>query len=61
MGFRTVAIGLGRESEKLAKELGAHEYIDSGAEDGSREIATRPFGVQHFALSPFSSFRAHGE
>ena len=30
MGFRTIAIGLGPESEKLAKELGAHQYIDSG-------------------------------
>jgi D-arabinose 1-dehydrogenase-like Zn-dependent alcohol dehydrogenase len=27
MGFRTVAIGRGREKEKLAKELGAHTYI----------------------------------
>jgi alcohol dehydrogenase, propanol-preferring len=38
MGFRTVAIGLGRESEKLAKELGAHEYIDSGAEDAGAKL-----------------------
>src|SRR5712671_6494049 len=29
MGFRTVAIGRGREKEKLAKDLGAHVYIDS--------------------------------
>jgi D-arabinose 1-dehydrogenase-like Zn-dependent alcohol dehydrogenase len=28
MGFRTVAIGRGREKEKLAKELGAHVYIE---------------------------------
>ena len=27
MGFRTVAIGRGREKEKLAKDLGAHLYI----------------------------------
>ena len=33
MGFRTIAIGLGPESEKLAKELGAHQYIDSATED----------------------------
>jgi propanol-preferring alcohol dehydrogenase len=38
MGFRTVAIGLGRESEKLAKELGAHEYIDSGTEDAGAKL-----------------------
>jgi len=31
MGFRTVAIGRGREKEKLAKDLGAHAYIDAGA------------------------------
>src|SRR5580700_5023395 len=28
MGFRTVAIGRGREKEKLARDLGAHSYID---------------------------------
>jgi propanol-preferring alcohol dehydrogenase len=33
MGFRTVAIGRGGEKEKLAKELGAHVYIDSAAEN----------------------------
>src|ERR1700726_3347198 len=35
MGFRTVAIGRGREKEKLAKELGAHLYIDTTAEDAA--------------------------
>jgi D-arabinose 1-dehydrogenase-like Zn-dependent alcohol dehydrogenase len=34
MGFRTVAIGRGREKEKLAKDLGAHVYIDT-AEDAA--------------------------
>jgi propanol-preferring alcohol dehydrogenase len=33
MGFHTVAIGRGRDKEKLAKDLGAHVYIDTGAED----------------------------
>jgi propanol-preferring alcohol dehydrogenase len=33
MGFRTVAIGRGREKEKLAKDLGAHVYIDSAVDD----------------------------
>jgi alcohol dehydrogenase, propanol-preferring len=33
LGFRTVAIGRGREKEKLAKELGAHLYIDSTVDD----------------------------
>jgi len=33
MGFRTVAIGRGREKEKLAKDLGAHVYIDAAGDD----------------------------
>ena len=33
MGFRTIAIGRGRDKEKLAKDLGAHVYIDTTAED----------------------------
>jgi D-arabinose 1-dehydrogenase-like Zn-dependent alcohol dehydrogenase len=54
MGFHTVAIGRGREKEKLAKDLGAHVYVDTGAEDaaavlqrmgGARAIlATAPSG-----------------
>src|SRR5882757_6596115 len=54
MGFRTVAIGRGSEKEKLAKDLGAHVYIDSAADDaaaalqhmgGARAIlATAPSG-----------------
>jgi D-arabinose 1-dehydrogenase-like Zn-dependent alcohol dehydrogenase len=35
MGFRTVAIGRGREKEKLAKSLGAHVYIDTAADDAA--------------------------
>ena len=35
MGFRTVALGRGREKEKLAKDLGAHVYVDTAVEDGS--------------------------
>ena len=35
MGFRTVAIGLNRDKEKLAKDLGAHAYIDAAAEDAA--------------------------
>src|SRR2546427_6735282 len=35
MGFRTVAIGRGRDKEKLAKDLGAHVYIDTAAEDAA--------------------------
>jgi propanol-preferring alcohol dehydrogenase len=35
MGFRTVAIGRGRDKEKLATDLGAHVYIDAAAEDAA--------------------------
>src|ERR1700692_10750 len=35
MGFRTVAIGKGSEKEKLAKDLGAHVYIDTATEDAA--------------------------
>ena len=35
MGFRTVAIGRGRDKEKLAKNLGAHVYIDASAADAA--------------------------
>ena len=33
MGFRTVAIARGRDKERLARELGAHHYIDSESQD----------------------------
>src|SRR5580698_4380926 len=33
MGFRTVAIGRGRDKEKLAQDLGAHAYIDTATEN----------------------------
>jgi D-arabinose 1-dehydrogenase-like Zn-dependent alcohol dehydrogenase len=38
MGFKTVAISRGPEPEKLAKELGAHQYIDSDAEDAGAKL-----------------------
>jgi len=54
MGFHTIAIGRGREKEKLAKDLGAHVYIDTAVDDaaaalqrmgGARAIlATAPSG-----------------
>jgi len=33
LGFRTVAVNRGREKEKLARELGADDYVDSSAGD----------------------------
>ena len=54
MGFHTVAIGRGSDKEKLAKDLGAHIYIDTAIDDaavvlqrmgGARAIlATAPSG-----------------
>jgi D-arabinose 1-dehydrogenase-like Zn-dependent alcohol dehydrogenase len=38
MGFKTVALGRGRDKEPLAKQLGAHHYIDSDAEDAAAEL-----------------------
>jgi alcohol dehydrogenase, propanol-preferring len=60
MGFRTVAIGRGSDKEKLAKDLGAHVYIDTAVDDavavlqrmgGARAIlATAPSGNAMGAL-----------
>ena len=38
MGFETVAIARGTDKEALAKELGAHHYIDSTAADVAEEL-----------------------
>ena len=38
-GFRTVAIARGKDKEPLARELGAHEYIDSEAQDPAKELS----------------------
>ena len=38
LGFRTVAIGRGRDREPLARQLGAHDYIDAGAVDAAAEL-----------------------
>jgi len=41
MGFRTVALSNGRDKEALARELGAHEYVDTqrvNAAEGLRKL-----------------------
>jgi D-arabinose 1-dehydrogenase-like Zn-dependent alcohol dehydrogenase len=38
MGFKTVAINRGNDKEPLARQLGAHHYIDSTASDASAEL-----------------------
>jgi alcohol dehydrogenase len=37
-GFRTVAINRGSDKEALARSLGAHDYIDSAAEDPAKAL-----------------------
>jgi D-arabinose 1-dehydrogenase-like Zn-dependent alcohol dehydrogenase len=38
MGFETVGIARGRDKEPLAKQLGAHHYIDSRTQDVAAEL-----------------------
>ncbi len=38
MGFRTIAIARGKDKEALARQLGAHDYIDSQAGDVSESL-----------------------
>jgi D-arabinose 1-dehydrogenase-like Zn-dependent alcohol dehydrogenase len=38
MGFKTVAVGRGKDKAPLAKKLGAHQYIDSDAADAVAEL-----------------------
>src|ERR1700722_14358843 len=37
-GFRTIAVNRGRDKEALARSLGAHDYIDSGANDPAQAL-----------------------
>lgn len=38
LGFRTVAIARGRNKEQLARQLGAHHYIDSESQDPAAQL-----------------------
>jgi D-arabinose 1-dehydrogenase-like Zn-dependent alcohol dehydrogenase len=38
MGFNTVAINRGKDKEELARQLGAHHYIDATAQDVAAEL-----------------------
>ena len=38
MGFKTVALGRGKDKGPLAKKLGAHQYIDTDASDPVAEL-----------------------
>ena len=41
MGFETVAINRGNDKEDLARQLGAHSYIDATAQDVASELQKR--------------------
>ena len=56
MGFRTVAIARGPDKEPLARELGAHIYLDSNAVDVAAEL-TR-LGGANTILSTVTSGKA---
>ena len=56
MGFRTVALSRGPEKEALAKELGAHVYIDSEAQDAGNEL--RDLGGADLILATAPSVEA---
>jgi D-arabinose 1-dehydrogenase-like Zn-dependent alcohol dehydrogenase len=49
MGFRTFAIGRGKDKEALARKLGATHYIDTAAGDPSAEL--QKFGGAHVILA----------
>ena len=56
MGFETVAIARGREKSTAAKELGAHHFVDSEAEDVAE--ALRALGGAKVVLATAPSAKA---
>ncbi len=49
MGFRTFAIGRGKDKEALARKLGAAHYVDTATSDPSAEL--KKFGGAHVILA----------
>lgn len=56
MGFRTIAIARGQDKEPLARQLGAHHYIDSQA--GEVAAALRKLGGARIVLATATSSEA---
>lgn len=56
-GYKTVAISRGKESEALAKKLGAHVYLDSEAVDAAAEL--KKLGGARVILSTAPSGKAN--
>ena len=59
MGFRTVAIARGADKEPLARQLGAHAYIDTAIEDPVK--ALQQMGGARAILATAPNGRAMGE
>ena len=59
MGFRNIAVSRGRSKEKLARELGADEYVDS--ETGSAGEAVARMGGAEVIFSTVSSSTAQAD
>src|SRR5438105_6530426 len=38
MGFKTVAVGRGKDKKELATKLGAHQYVDTDSTNGATEL-----------------------
>jgi D-arabinose 1-dehydrogenase-like Zn-dependent alcohol dehydrogenase len=56
MGFHTVAIARGKDKGNLARDLGAHRYIDSETQDAAKELAA--LGGAKVILSTVTSGKA---
>jgi len=52
MGFETVAINRGNDKEELARQLGAHHYIDATAQDVVAELQKRGGAKVILATAP---------
>jgi D-arabinose 1-dehydrogenase-like Zn-dependent alcohol dehydrogenase len=59
MGYHTVAIARGRDKEPLARELGAHDYIDGSAQDAAQ--ALQQFGGADAILTTVTSGKSMGQ
>jgi D-arabinose 1-dehydrogenase-like Zn-dependent alcohol dehydrogenase len=55
-GFRTVAIARGKDKEALARQLGAHHYIDSESQDPAAEL--QKLGGARVVLATVTSGKA---
>jgi len=55
-GYRTVAVARGQDKSPLAKQLGAHVYIDSTTQDPAKEL--QKIGGANIILSTVTSAKA---